>query len=66
MEDISGGEEGNHAEWFEHPSFSKFKITYTITSSTVTDWRKRRRRRRREGSRGNVQVSLQGEEINRS
>jgi hypothetical protein len=52
MEDISGGEEGNHAEWFEHPSFSKFKITFTITSSTVSDWRKRRRRR--EGSRGNV------------
>jgi len=62
MEDISGGEEGNHAEWFEHPSFSKFKITFTITSSTVSDWRKRRR----EGSRGNVQVSSQDEEINRS
>jgi hypothetical protein len=59
MEDISGGEEGNHAEWFEHPSFSQFKITFTIMSSTVSDWRKRRK----EGSRGNC---LQGEEINRN
>ena len=61
MEDFSVGEEGTHAEWFEHPSFSQFKIAFTITYSTVSDWR-----RRREGSRGNVGVSSQGEEINRS
>jgi len=29
VEVISGGEEGTHAEWFEHPSVSQFKITFT-------------------------------------
>jgi len=62
MEDISRGEEGTHAEWFEHPSFSQFKIAVTITSSTIPDWR----RRRGEGNRGSVEVSSQGEEINTS
>jgi hypothetical protein len=61
MEDISVGEGGTHAEWFEHPSFSQFRIAFTITSSTVSDRRRRRRRRRR-----NVRVCSQGEEINRS